>query len=510
MALDTEIKAQLAQYLELLENDVVFAAHLDESENSQKIREFLDEIQAMSPKISLVDKSLTRTPSFMINQKGQADSGIEFAGLPLGHEFTSFILALLQVGGRKPKVEEDVIRRIEKINRPLHFETYVSLTCHNCPDVVQSLNIMSVLNPNISHTMIEGGMFKDEVDAKKIMAVPTVFLDGEEFASGRMSIEQLVDLAAGPSSAEEFEDKGLFDVLVVGGGPSGSSAAIYAARKGIRTGMVVENFGGQVMETVGIENMIGTSYTEGPKLMAQVEQHVKEYPVEIMKGQRAKDIRKTDVVEVELENGAVLKAKSVVLALGAKWRNMNVPGEQEFRNKGVTYCPHCDGPLFTGKKVAVIGGGNSGIEAAIDLAGLAEHVYVLEFLPELKADQVLQDRVAKLDNITVLKNVATKDIVGSDEVTGLNYVDRTTNEEHHIDLSGVFVQIGLVPNTSWLKDRVELTNRGEIIVDKHGQTSMPGVFAAGDCTDTAYKQIIISMGSGATAALGAFDYLIRQ
>ncbi|MCJ0587663.1 alkyl hydroperoxide reductase subunit F, partial [Enterococcus cecorum] len=394
MALDTEIKAQLAQYLELLENDVVFAAHLDESENSQKVREFLDEIQAMSPKISLVDKSLTRTPSFMINQKGQADSGVEFAGLPLGHEFTSFILALLQVGGRKPKVEEDVIRRIEKINRPLHFETYVSLTCHNCPDVVQSLNIMSVLNPNISHTMIEGGMFKDEVDAKKIMAVPTVFLDGEEFASGRMSIEQLVDLAAGPSSAEEFEDKGLFDVLVVGGGPSGSSAAIYAARKGIRTGMVVENFGGQVMETVGIENMIGTPYTKGPKLMAQVEQHVKEYPVEIMKGQRAKDIRKTDVVEVELENGAVLKAKSVVLALGAKWRNMNVPGEQEFRNKGVTYCPHCDGPLFTGKKVAVIGGGNSGIEAAIDLAGLAEHVYVLEFLPELKADQVLQDRVA--------------------------------------------------------------------------------------------------------------------
>ncbi|OUZ19101.1 alkyl hydroperoxide reductase subunit F [Enterococcus cecorum] len=510
MALDTEIKAQLAQYLELLENDVVFAAHLDESENSQKVREFLDEIQAMSPKISLVDKSLTHTPSFMINQKGQADSGIEFAGLPLGHEFTSFILALLQVGGRKPKVEEEVIRRIEKINQPLHFETYVSLTCHNCPDVVQALNIMSVLNPNISHTMIEGGMFKEEVDAKKIMAVPTVFLDGEEFASGRMSIEQLVDLAAGPSSAEEFEDKGLFDVLVVGGGPSGSSAAIYAARKGIRTGMVVENFGGQVMETVGIENMIGTPYTEGPKLMAQVEQHVKEYPVEIMKGQRAKDIRKTDVVEVELENGAVLKAKSVVLALGAKWRNMNVPGEQEFRNKGVTYCPHCDGPLFTGKKVAVIGGGNSGIEAAIDLAGLAEHVYVLEFLPELKADKVLQDRVAKLDNITVLKNVATKDIVGSDEVTGLNYVDRATNEEHHIDLSGVFVQIGLVPNTAWLKDRVELTNRGEIIVDKHGQTSMPGVFAAGDCTDSAYKQIIISMGSGATAALGAFDYLIRQ
>lgn len=510
MALDIEIKAQLSQYLELLENDIVFAAHLDESENSQKVREFLDEIQAMSPKISLIDKSLSRTPSFMINRKEQTDSGIEFSGLPLGHEFSSFILALLQVGGRKPKVEDEVIRRIEQINRPLHFETYISLTCHNCPDVVQSLNIMSVLNPNISHTMIEGGMFKEEVDAKKIMAVPTIFLNGEELASGRMGIEQLIDLAVGSSVAEEFEDKGLFDMLIVGGGPAGSSAAIYAARKGIRTGIVVENFGGQVMETVGIENMIGIPYTEGPKLMAQVEQHVKEYPVEIMKGQKAKDIRKTDVVEVELENGAVLKAKSVVLALGAKWRNMNVPGEQEFRNKGVTYCPHCDGPLFNGKKVAVIGGGNSGVEAAIDLAGLAKHVYVLEFLPELKADQVLQDRVAKLDNITVLKNVATKEIIGSDEVTGLNYINRTTNEEHHLDISGVFVQIGLVPNTSWIKNRVELTNRGEIIVDKHGQTSIPGVFAAGDCTDSAYKQIIISMGSGATAALGAFDYLIRQ
>ncbi|EOT44421.1 alkyl hydroperoxide reductase subunit F [Enterococcus columbae] len=510
MALDVEIKSQLAQYLELLESDVEFVASLGNDEDSQKVKEFLLEIAEMSPKLSLVEKALDRTPSFQVNRKNQEPSGVAFAGLPLGHEFTSFILALLQVAGRKPKIEDELITRIQSIQSNLHFETYVSLTCHNCPDVVQALNILSVLNPRISHTMIEGGMFKAEIDERKVMAVPTVFLNGAEFSSGRMSIEQLVEKISGPQDASTFNNKDIFDVLVVGGGPAGASAAIYAARKGIKTGMLVETFGGQVMETVGIENMIGTPYTEGPQLMAQVEQHVKAYPVDIMKGQRAKDIRKNDLLEVELENGAVLQAKSIVLALGAKWRNINVPGEDAFRNKGVTYCPHCDGPLFTNKKVAVIGGGNSGIEAAIDLAGLAEHVYVLEFLPELKADQVLQDRLAQLKNVTVLKNVATKEIVGNDEVEGIIYTDRADNSEHRIDLAGVFVQIGLVPNTNWLPETIQTTDRGEIIVDKHGQTSLAGVFAAGDCTDSAYKQIIISMGSGATAALGAFDYLIRN
>lgn len=510
MALDVEIKSQLAQYLELLESDVEFVASLNNDENSQKVKDFLLEIAEMSPKLSLVERTLDRTPSFQVNRKNQEPSGIAFAGLPLGHEFTSFILALLQVAGRKPKIEEALIEQIQAIQGELHFETYVSLTCHNCPDVVQALNILAVLNPGISHTMIEGGMFKAEVDNKKIMAVPTVYLNGEEFASGRMSIEQLVEKISGPQDANVFAKKDLFDVLVVGGGPAGASAAIYAARKGIKTGMLVETFGGQVNETVGIENMIGTPYTEGPQLMAQVEQHVKEYPIDIMKGQRAVDIRKEDVLEVELANGGILRAKSVVLALGAKWRNINVPGEESFKNKGVTYCPHCDGPLFTNKKVAVIGGGNSGIEAAIDLAGLAEHVYVLEFLPELKADQVLQDRLAQLTNVTVLKNVATKEIVGQDEVEGIVYVNREDNSEHRVDLSGVFVQIGLVPNTQWLPKTIQRTDRGEIIVDKNGQTSLAGVFAAGDCTDSAYKQIIISMGSGATAALGAFDYLIRN
>lgn len=510
MALDAEIKGQLAQYLELLESDVVFKANLGEDENSGKVKDFLEEIAAMSPKLSIEATKLSRTPSFALAQPGQ-ESRVEFAGLPLGHEFTSFILALLQVAGRAPKVDEKIIKRIKEIDKKLHFETYVSLTCHNCPDVVQALNILSILNPNISHTMIEGGMFQEEVEAKKIMAVPTVMLDGEEFASGRMTIEQLVELAAGPTSAEEFADKEVFDVLVVGGGPSGNSAAIYAARKGINTGMVVETYGGQVMDTVGIENIIGTPYTEGPRFMAQVEEHVNQYKVDIMKNQRAKAIRKNDLIEVELENGAILKAKSAILSVGAAWRNVNVPGEEKFRTKGVTNCPHCDGPLFTGKDVAVIGGGNSGIEAAIDLAGLAKHVYVLEFLQELKADQVLQDRVKALPNVTVFTNVATKEITGTDQVNGISYTDRETNEEHHIDLEGVFVQIGLVPNTAWLRDSdVALTDRGEIIVDNHGMTNVEGIFAAGDCTNSAYKQIIISMGSGATAALGAFDYMIRQ
>lgn len=510
MALDTEIKGQLTQYLELLESDVVIKTSLGEDENSGKVREFLEEIAGMTPKISLESASLSRTPSFSIT-KPNAESGIAFAGLPLGHEFTSFILALLQVAGRAPKVDDAIVERIKTIDKELHFETYVSLTCHNCPDVVQALNIMSVLNPKISHVMVEGGMFKDEIAEKKIMAVPTVFLNGEEFASGRMTIEQLVDKAAGPTSADEFSDKGVFDVLVVGGGPAGNSAAIYAARKGINTGMVVETYGGQVMDTVGIENLIGTPYTEGPKLMAQIEEHVNQYKVDIMKGQRAKEIRKNDLIEVELENGAVLKAKTAILSVGAQWRNVNVPGEEEFRTKGVTNCPHCDGPLFEGKDVAVIGGGNSGIEAAIDLAGLAKQVYVLEFLPELKADQVLQDRVNALPNVTVIKNVATKEITGTEQVEAITYSDRETKEEHTIALEGVFVQIGLVPNTAWLKDSdVALNERGEIIVDNHGATSLEGVFAAGDCTNSVYKQIIISMGAGATAALGAFDYLIRQ
>ncbi len=511
MSLTPDIKNQIKQYLDLLESDIVFQVNLGDDQNSKNVKEFLEEIANMSSKITIEEKSLTRQPSFKIAQLDK-ESGVEFAGIPLGHEFTSFVLALLQVSGRPPKIEQELANQIKAIDKELHFETYVSLSCHNCPDVVQAFNIMSVLNPKISHTMIEGGMFQDEVKERGIMAVPTVYLDNQVFSSGRTTVEQLLEKITGPASADNFSEKGVYDVLVIGGGPAGNSSAIYAARKGLKTGLLAETFGGQVMETVGIENMIGTLYTEGPKLMAQIEEHTKSYNVDIIKVQLATSIaKKEDLIEVTLANGAVLQAKTAILALGAKWRNINVPGEDEFRNKGVTYCPHCDGPLFEGKDVAVIGGGNSGMEAALDLAGLCKQVTVLEFLPEVKADQVLQDRAAKTNNLTIITNAATKDIVGQDHVTGLNYTDRESQEEKHTDLEGVFVQIGLIPNTQWLKDSgIELTDRGEIVVDGHGSTNIPGIFAAGDCTNSIYKQIIISMGSGATAAIGAFDYLIRQ
>ena len=507
--LDADIKAQLAQYLELLEGDVVLKLSVGEDDVSREMQSLVDELSSMSPRIKVETASLQRTPSFSVNRPNE-DTGIVFAGVPLGHEFTSLVLALLQVSGRAPKVDQKVIDQVKAIQGEYSFESYISLSCHNCPDVVQALNIMSVLNPNITHTMIDGAAFKEEVESKDIMAVPTVFLNGESFASGRMTIEEiLAKLGSGPD-ASEFANKEPYDVLVVGGGPAGASAAIYAARKGIRTGIVAERFGGQVNDTLAIENIIGTKATEGPRFVASLEEHVKDYPIDVMNLQRAARLEKKDLIEVELENGAVLKSKTVVISTGARWRNVGVPGEVEFKNKGVAYCPHCDGPLFAGKDVAVIGGGNSGIEAAIDLAGIVKHVTVLEFMPELKADKVLQDRLYSLPNVTVLKNVQSKEITGTDKVNGITYVDRETGEETHVELQGVFVLIGLVPNTDWLGEDFEKTRMGEIVVDKRGATTVPGVFAAGDCTDSAYKQIIISMGSGATAALGAFDYLIRN
>ncbi|RAL26385.1 alkyl hydroperoxide reductase subunit F [Thermoflavimicrobium daqui] len=509
MKLDADIKAQLAQYLQLMEGDILLKVSAGSDNVSRDMLSLVDELATMSSHIKVENTQLERTPSFSVNRIGE-DTGVTFAGVPLGHEFTSLVLALLQVSGRAPKVDQKVIDQIKSVKGEYHFESYISLSCHNCPDVVQALNLMSILNPGITHTMIDGAAFKEEVESKEVMAVPTVFLNGEPFGSGRMTLEEILAKMGNGPDASELADKDPFDVLVVGGGPAGASAAIYAARKGIRTGIVAERFGGQVMDTMGIENFISVKYTEGPKLVASLEEHVKEYGIDVMNLQRAKRLEKKDLIEVELENGAVLKSKAVILSTGARWRNIGVPGEAEFKNKGVAYCPHCDGPLFEGKHVAVIGGGNSGIEAAIDLAGIVKHVTVLEFMPELKADSVLQERLYSLPNVTVLKNVQTKEITGTDKVNGITYMDRETEEEHHIELQGVFVQIGLVPNTDWLSETVERTRFGEIIVDKHGATNIPGVFAAGDCTDSAYKQIIISMGSGATAALGAFDYLIRN
>ncbi|WP_110112714.1 alkyl hydroperoxide reductase subunit F [Bacillus sp. CGMCC 1.16541] len=509
MLLDANIKAQLDQYLQLLESDIVLKVSAGEDKVSRDMLLLVDELATMSPRIKIENTELERTPSFSVNRIGE-DTGVTFAGVPLGHEFTSLVLALLQVSGRAPKVDQKVIDQIKNIKGEYTFESYISLSCHNCPDVVQALNLMSILNDGISHTMIDGAAYKDEVESKDIMAVPTVYLNGEEFGSGRMTIEEILNkMGSGPDAAE-FANKDPYDVLVVGGGPAGASAAIYAARKGIRTGIIAERFGGQVMDTMGIENFISVKKTEGPKLVASLEEHVKDYGIDVMNLVRARRLEKKDLIELELENGAVLKSKTVILSTGARWRNVGVPGEAEFKNKGVAYCPHCDGPLFEGKHVAVIGGGNSGVEAAIDLAGIVKHVTVLEFMPELKADAVLQERLNSLPNVTVVKNAQTKEITGTDKVNGITYVDRETEEEKHVELEGVFVQIGLVPNTDWLGDDIERTRIGEIVVDKHGATNIPGVFAAGDCTNTPYKQIIISMGSGATAALGAFDYLIRN
>lgn len=509
MMLDTEIKKQLDEYLKLLEDDVLIKISAGTDSTSKDMAALIEELAAISPRIKTAQAKLPRTPSFSINHIGE-DTGVIFAGIPLGHEFTSLVLALLQASGRAPKVDSKLIDQVKNIKGEYHFETYISLSCHNCPEVVQALNLMSILNPDITHTMIDGAAFKDEAESKNVMAVPTIYLNGEVFGSGRMTLEEILGKLGNVPDVSEFESKEPFEILVIGGGPAGASAAIYAARKGIRTGIVAERFGGQVRETLGIENLISVEYIEGPKFAEGLEQHVKNYDVDVMSSQRAKHLERKELIEVELENGAVLKSKAVILSTGARWRNVGVPGETEFKNKGVAYCPHCDGPLYKGKHVAVIGGGNSGIEAAIDLAGIAKHVTVLEFMPELKADAVLKERLYSLPNVTVIKNVQTKEITGTDKVNGITYTERESGAVHHIELQGVFVQIGLIPNTDWLSETVDLNRFGEIITDSHNATNLPGVFAAGDCTNSPYKQIVISMGSGASAALSAFDYLIRN
>jgi NADH-dependent peroxiredoxin subunit F len=514
--LDTDLKAQLGAYLQRISNPVEIVASLDDSPASGELRDLLRDIAQVSPLVRVVEAPAGphRTPSFSVNRPGQSQ-GPRFAGLPMGHEFTSLVLALLQVGGYPPKLDEALLQQVRALEGDFEFEVYVSLTCHNCPDVVQALNLMAIQNPRIRATMIDGALFQDEVREREIMAVPTVFLNGTQFGQGRMTLEEIVaklDTGAVRREAEKIAAKEPFDVLVVGGGPAGAAAAVYAARKGIRTGIASERFGGQVLDTLGIENFISVQETEGPKFALALEEHVRRYDVDIMNLQRAKAlVPGPDFIEVQLESGAALKARSVVVTTGARWRNINVPGEREYRNKGVAYCPHCDGPLFKGKRVAVIGGGNSGVEAAIDLAGIVGHVTLIEFDAQLRADAVLQRKLATLPNVTTLVNAQTTEITGDGQrVNGLLYKDRASGEEMRVALDGVFVQIGLVPNTEWLKGAVEMSRHGEIIVDARGQTSLPGVFAAGDATTVPFKQIIIAAGDGAKAALGAFDYLIRH
>ena len=513
--LDETMKTQLKGYLERVVRPIEIAARADGSESSREMMALLNDIVPLSDQITLTEHRATdgeRAPSFSLSSPGQ-DIHLTFAGLPMGHEFTSLVLALLQVGGTPPKVEQALIEQIKALDGDFTFETYFSQSCQNCPDVVQALNLMAVLNPRIRHVAIDGALFESEVEGRQVMSVPTVYLNGAVFGQGRMDAEQIVaklDTGANDRAAERIKTMDAFDVLVVGGGPAGAAAAIYAARKGIRTGVAAERFGGQVLDTMGIENFISVPYTEGPKLATALEQHVKGYAVEVMNLQRAVKLVPGDFVEVQLANGSSLRSKTVILSTGARWRQMGVPGEDSYRNKGVAYCPHCDGPLFKGKRVAVIGGGNSGVEAAIDLAGIVTHVTLIEFDVKLRADDVLQRKLRSLPNVTVITSAKTTEVLGDGrKVTGLTYEDRAGGEVHKIALEGIFVQIGLLPNTEWLKGTVDLSPRGEILVDDRGQTSVKGVFAAGDCTTVPYKQIVIAMGQGSTAALAAFDHLIR-
>ena len=513
--LDAAVKTQLKAYMEKILLPIEITASLDDSGKSREMLALLQDVASLSPKVTLIESraDAERKPSFRINRAG-ADMGVRFAGIPMGHEFTSLVLALLQAGGHPPKVEAELLEQVRGLEGDHVFETYISLSCQNCPEVVQALNLMAVLNPRIRHTMIDGALFQDEVESRKIMAVPAVYRNGEIFGQGRMDLEEILsklDSGRAEREAARISDMAPFDVLVVGGGPAGAAAAIYAARKGIRTGVVSERFGGQVLDTLGIENFISVQHTEGPKLAMALEQHVKSYEVDIMNLQRAKALVPGELVEVQLESGASLQARSVIIATGARWREMNVPGEQEYRGKGVAYCPHCDGPLFKGKHVAVIGGGNSGVEAAIDLAGVVAHVTLFEFDAKLRADAVLQRKLLSLPNATVITSAQTTEVTGNGEkVNGLRYTDRTDGSSHFVELEGVFVQIGLLPNTDWLRGTVALSPRGEIEVDARGQTSVPGVFAAGDATTVPYKQIVIAMGEGSKAALSAFDHLIRS
>ena len=515
--LDQDLQNQLKAYFEKLVYPIELIGNFDGSKASTELRELLTTLATLSDKVQFVEgaDAAARKPSFTIQRVGSTEQ-VSFAAIPLGHEFTSLVLALLQVGGHPARISDELAQQVRALDGDFAFETFMSLHCQSCPDTVQALNLMSILNPRISHIAIDGALFQDEVTQREVMAVPTVFLNGEFFETGRLSVEQLVtrlDANAGAKAKDAIDAKAPFDVLVVGGGPAGAAAAIYAARKGIRTGVVSERFGGQVLDTMSIENFVSVEYTEGPKLAANLEAHVRHYDVDVINAQRVAKLIPSETEgglhTVELENGAQLKSRTLILSTGASWRTMNVPGENDLRNKGVTFCPHCDGPLFKGKKIAVIGGGNSGIEAAIDLAGIVDHVTVLEFADTLKADDVLQRKLASMPNTAVIRSAATTEVLGTDKVTGLQYKDRTTDESRTLNVDGVFVQIGLLPNTRFLKDVVELSPMGEIVIDPHGRTNIPGVFAAGDSTTTPYKQIVIAMGGGATAALSAFDYLIR-
>ncbi len=517
--LDATMTQQLKTYLANLREPVELVASLGDDEKSAQTRELLEEIAALHDLVSAsFDGTDARKPSFIIRRGSDAEKWVRFAGLPMGHEFTSLVLALLWAGGHPPKVDADLLEQVRGLEGDFNFEMYFSLSCHNCPDVVQALTLLALENSRVTATLIEGGTFQDEVEARDVMAVPATFLNGEPFYNGKLELAEIlakIDTASEAKAAEKLAAKDPFEVLVIGGGPAGAATAIYTARKGFRTGVAAERFGGQLHDTLGIENLPGTPYTEGPKLAGELKRHVGEYDIDLMDLAKAVKLvpakQEGGLHTVELGNGASLKARSLILATGARWRNLGVPGEAEYRNKGVAYCPHCDGPLFKGKRIAVIGGGNSGVEAAIDLAGVVGHVTLIEFDSKLRADEVLQAKLRSMANVEIVTNGQTTEILGAEgKVNGLRLKDRESGDERTVELEGVFVQIGLVPNTEWLEESgLELTEHGEIVTDDEGRTNLPGVFGAGDVTDVPYKQIVVAMGEGSKAGLSAFDYLIR-
>lgn len=512
--LDEELKEQLKSYLENLKEDVILEASLDDSSSATEMRSLLQEISSLSKKVEYNENGTNeRKPSFAIKNT-QTKISLSFAAIPLGHEFTSLVLAILQAGGHPIKLSEETTDTVKSIKETLNFTTYMSLTCQNCPDVVQALNAMAILNPNISNTSVDGALFQSEVESKSIMAVPTVYLNGEEFLQGRTSVEEVLQKLGSYDDSkivEEINNKEIFETLVIGGGPAGASAAIYSARKDVRTGVVATRFGGQILDTMTIENFISIKHTEGPKLANALEEHMKEYNIDFIRLQTVVEIVKDgDIFKAICQSGAILKAKTIIISTGAKWRKMGVAGEDKYIGKGIAFCPHCDGPLFRDKSIAIIGGGNSGVEAAIDLSAIGKDITLIEFAPELKADAVLQRQMAKIGNIKVIKSSKVEEVFGSEnKLTSLDYLDMKTGEKHSLNVDGIFVQIGLLPNSDFAKGFIDLTDRGEIIIDNKCQTSVAGIFAAGDVTTVPYKQIIIAMGEGAKASLSSFEYLIR-
>jgi alkyl hydroperoxide reductase subunit F len=512
--LDNDIKQQLQSLFASLKARYALDATVPEShEYRGEFVDFLNDVASTSDNIACKVSDGTQL-AFSLLKDGK-NTGIRFRGIPNGHEFSSLILAILNSDGQGKNIpDEALINRVKALNGKINLTTYVSLTCTNCPDVVQSLNLMALFNDNITHEMVDGALNQDEAGALNIQAVPSVFAGGQLLHVGKSNFGELLEKLHAQYGSEiqtsRTETKS-YDVVVIGSGPAGTSAAIYSARKGLKVAIVAERIGGQVNDTVGIENLISVPYITGAQLAAQLKAHAQRYSIDLLEHRRVEKITGEDNKKtIWTSTGERYTAPSIIIATGANWRKLNVAGETEYIGRGVAFCPHCDGPFYKGKRVAVVGGGNSGIEAAIDLSGICSKVTVLEFADQLRADTVLQDKAKSRDNIEIIASAQTTEVIGNGEkVTGLRVKDRKTDTESVIELDGVFVQIGLMANSGVFKDIVKTNRTGEIEIDEHCRTSQQGIYAAGDVTNIPFKQIIISMGEGAKAALSAFEDSMR-